>query len=111
MQDKLKNKIKSVMKKFSFVTTHPDSDWMKVFGLLFIIALLSLCWNIYFYFSVKHDITVSSQATEVKVETGATAEEQINEVIDIYETRGTAHRSVILMPPPGVPDPAGAVIQ
>ncbi len=99
------------MKRMSIVTTHPDSDWANVFMMLFIIAMLSLCWNVYFYFAVKHDITVSSQVIDTPASTGATAEEQIKEVIDIYEARGAAHQTVLAVTPPGVPDPAGAMVQ
>lgn len=99
----------SYLKRLSIVTTHPDADWLKIFALLFIIGVLSLGWNIYFFFTVKHNLTSTSQVGQT---TGATIsneeEERMKKVIDSYDARAEAHSAIIKDAPEEVADPAGA---
>lgn len=105
----MKDKITKIFKKLSVVTTHPDGDWMKICLLLFLILCISVGWNVYFYFSVKKDISISADAPVTKrVEFGKTAEEQIGAIVNMYDAKTAAHQKIIDGGVAGVADPASS---
>ncbi len=103
----MQNKILHFLKKLSIVTTHPNDDWMKVFILLFVLAVVSLSWNIHFYIEVKRDIDASLQNGVTKaVQVTASEEQTMKAVTGKYDARAAVHQGIIEGAPTEVADPA-----
>ncbi len=103
----MKNKINIYIKKLSFITAQPDSDWLRVFIILILLAAFSLGWNIYFYFSVKHDIeNVVSNSVVKPSALGPSTEEEMRDIIKKYDSRAAESQAAAAGSSPEVADPA-----
>ncbi len=83
----MQDKVKEILKRFSFVTNQPESDWPKLFLCLVLIGIVSLVWNIYFYFAVQADIAASENSSRTRAAAIATKEDEIREVIQTFEDK------------------------
>lgn len=105
----MKNEINLIVRSFSFITARPDSDWIRVFSMLFILATISLCWNIYFFFSVRNDIqNIGKDYVSAPAKTSGGAEQEMMDIIQKYEARAEKNAAIIQGPSSTVADPAGA---
>lgn len=91
MQDKLK----AILKKFSFGNAEPDKDWKKIFSFFALLAVIALVWNIYFYLDVQGEIEAAEAAQPVISATGHESEDKLKSTIKAYEARAAENASVV----------------
>jgi CHASE3 domain sensor protein len=84
-----------LLKKVSFVTTQPESDWKKIFLLLFILALCSFGWNVYFYYNIQDKIKESEVVQKARSGSVGARQDEVQEIINMYEKKKTLQSSLI----------------
>lgn len=87
--------IKKIIKKVSFFTTQPDSDWRKVCIVLLILATGSLAWNVYFYFRIQEKIAESEVVQKSKVSIIGARQNEVQQIIEVYEKKKSAQATLI----------------
>lgn len=85
----MREKIKELLQKISFVTNRPEVDWPRMFTILVVIGFFSVAWNVYFYFMVQANIAASESASKDRISSAITREDEIKDVIQIYEDKKT----------------------
>ncbi len=83
------------LKKVSFVTTQPESDWKKISSLLLILALCSFGWNVYFYFNIQNKIQESEVVQRTRSGLVGARQDEVQEIINMYEKKKALQSSLI----------------
>lgn len=83
------------LKKVSFVTTQPESDWKKIFSLLLILAVCSFGWNVYFYYNIQGKIKESEVVQKVRSGTVGARQDEVQEIINMYEKKKALQSTLI----------------
>ncbi|MBU3668782.1 MAG: hypothetical protein FGM57_02325 [Candidatus Taylorbacteria bacterium] len=91
----MQESLKKIVQKISFFTTKPDVDWRRMFTILILVAVVSLGWNVYFYFVVQRQIAESEIVMKNKVGTSGAREDEVQEVVNQYEKRKADQTSLI----------------
>lgn len=99
-------KILEKLKGLSIITRHPNRDWHKISAVLLVLAVVSLVWNIYFYFSVRSAVEKSSAINVTSSNPNIGKESEINKTLRIYEEKKTVHDSIKSSPAVRLEDPA-----
>ncbi len=87
--------IKKIVKKISFFTTQPDLDWRRMCAILLILATASLVWNVYFYFNIQDKIAKSEIVQKSKVNIIGAKQNEVQEIIGVYEKKKSAQAALI----------------
>ncbi len=87
--------IKKIVHKASFFTTHPDVDWKRMFTTLMVLTLFSIVWNIHFYFTIQDKIRESEITQKTRTGVVGAREDDVQEVINMYEKRKNTQSSLI----------------
>jgi hypothetical protein len=92
MQDKLKD----ILKKFSFGNAEPDKDWKKIFAFFVILVIVAFAWNVYFYFGIQSKIEAAEASQPVVSGTINTErEDRLRNTKQAYEARAAESRSIV----------------
>lgn len=105
----MQDKIKTYLKRLSFVSGHPQTDWQKLFLVFIFLGLVSLAWNIYFFFSVRSEIEASDRAaSSAEGRLSTEQEDKLRKVIESYEAKKARNAEILQKGVPALEDPASA---
>ncbi len=102
----MEEKIKKIIEQISFFTVTPDRDWKKMCIILGFLALCSFGWNVYFYFTVQADIKAAEIGGATKNLSIGAREDEIQEIISVYEKEKTEQMELILQKNLKLEDPS-----
>jgi hypothetical protein len=102
----MKDKLNEILKKISFVTNAPEVDWPRMFTILVLIGCFSVAWNVYFYYIVQAGIAASESASKDRAAATMTREDEIKDVIKMYEDKKIKQTKLLESPIYKLEDPS-----
>jgi len=103
MQDKLM----AQLKKASFMTAHPDADWLRILIASLVLLLVSAGWSTYLYFNIQSSVAVlDSQQTIIPVH--AEGSNDLKVTVSGYEDKALRYDALLNGKPVPLPDPTSS---
>ncbi len=101
------NRIIKIFKQLSFVTAHPDADWMKIFILTFMFLVYSVINGIFLYIDTVTNIESlgTSVVTQPVTQGAVQKDDELTSTIKFFEEKKKKHDELLRSKPTPLSDP------
>ncbi len=97
---------KEILEGLKIITRHPNRNWRKVFIVLALLALISLVWNIFFFFEVRSAIMQADISSSLPFVSGDAKDSEISKTLKMYEEKKARFEKLYNNRPEVLEDPA-----
>ncbi len=102
------NKIIKIFKQISFITSHPDADWLKIFFISTALFVYMLTYNIFLYLDTQSSIDSlgsSSLVKKIQPQAATKKDDELSRTIKAFDEKLKKNTELRNSKAPNFPDP------
>ncbi len=102
------NKIIKIYKQISFITSHPDADWLKIFFIGVVLFIYMLSYNFFLYLDTQSSIDSlgsSSVVKKIQPQAAIKKDDDLAQIIRTFDERLKKNTELRNSKVPNFPDP------